>query len=223
MGNLKKGSIVRVIFLLTPFLLLTLAVLFYSFNVSDELINIPDFINERIEILGVWTPVIFILLYIPTVLFFIPAWPLTMAGGMLFGIFLAPVYVMVGAGLGSLTAFSIARYLEGGRLSSFIKKRSERYYRYYRLIDKHGIASVIFLHFALLIPFAGINYLLGITKISFKSFIIGTFIGLIPGAIFYTYFGFAILKWNIIHFAVASLLLLLLLSLSLLLKWFIFR
>ncbi len=204
--------------LLIPFLLIFSAVSLSIFEFSDELLEIPEFIKENIEVLGIWAPVVFILLYIPVVLLFIPAWPFSVAGGMLFGMPLAPIYVMVGAFLGGLVTFSIARYLEGGRVSVFLEKRNKRYHKYYRLIEKHGITFVIFLHFALVIPFAGINYLLGVTKISFRSFFVGTFVGLIPGSIFYTYFGFAILEWNTARFVVASFILLMLLLLTFLLK-----
>ncbi len=206
-----------------PFLLILLAILLFRFEFSEELIKVPEIIKERIEVLGVWAPLVFILLYIPVIIFFMPAWPLSLAGGMLFGMPFAPVYVVIGATLGGLTAFSISRYFEGGRLQGYIKKRSRKYYEYYRLIDRHGITAVIFLHFALLIPFAGINYLLGVTRISIKSFLVGTFIGLIPGSIFYTYFGFAIIEWSTIHLAVVSTILISLILLSLFLKKYLYK
>ena len=215
--SLIKAALIAVLTLL----LLTVLVLLSE--PVPELIRISNLIIERIEALGVWGPVLFILLYIPAVIFFIPASPISIAGGILFGFPMASIYVVIGALLGGLAAFTIARYVEGGRVSDFLKKRDQKYYGYYRVIDKHGITAILLLHFTLVIPFAGINYLLGITKISYKNYLIGSLIGLIPGSVFYTYFGYAVLEMGLYEFAILSLLLIGLVILSLILRKYLYK
>ena len=58
--------------------------------------------------------------------------------------------------------------------------------------------------------FGLVSYLIGITDIDFKDYLIGTFIGLIPTTIFYTYFGFYILDNPVVSTSIGTILLILL-------------
>ena len=62
----------------------------------------------------------------------------------------------------------------------FLRRKNETYYAYYRSLDRHGIVTVVLLHFMLVVPFVGINYALGLTRIRYRDFIIGTVVGLFP-------------------------------------------
>src|SRR6478672_9907268 len=61
--------------------------------------------------LGPWGPVAFVLLYAAAVVAFVPAAPLTLAAGAIFGLGRGVVYVFVAATLGSALAFLVARYV----------------------------------------------------------------------------------------------------------------
>ncbi|MGM0482840.1 MAG: TVP38/TMEM64 family protein [Patescibacteria group bacterium] len=204
--------------LISFLILLILTSIAFQLGLGEQIVKLPDLINKGMEQLGPWAPVVFVILYIPIVLFFLPAWPLSLAGGIFFGMPLAPFYLVAGTILGGLVTFLMVKYLDKGRLLKFIEKRYQKSYEYYRLIDNHEISFVIFLHFTLVIPFTGINYFLGISRVSLKNFLIGTLIGSIPGAIFYGYLGYAVYEMKAVHFIVAGFLLLSLLGLSLLVK-----
>ncbi|MGM0629349.1 MAG: TVP38/TMEM64 family protein [Patescibacteria group bacterium] len=208
----------RNIFLLISVSILVIISIAIQLGFSEQLVKIPQLINKEMEELGTWAPVVFILLYIPVVLFFLPAWPLSLAGGICFGMPLAPIYLIIGATLGGSITFLMVKHLDKGKFSKIIEKRHQRYYRYYKIINEHEITLVILLHFTLVIPFTGINYFLGISRVSFKNFLIGTLIGSIPGAVFYAYLGFAVYEMKAIHFIIAGVLLLSLLGLSLFVK-----
>src|SRR5262245_52889203 len=60
--------------------------------------------------LGVWAPVLYILLYIVACVALVPASVATLAGGAAFGFFWGAIYVLVGATLGSTAAFLVGRH-----------------------------------------------------------------------------------------------------------------
>ena len=64
--------------------------------------------------------------------------------------------------------------------------------KYNKKIATHGLLTVLFLRFVPLFPFNGLNFALGLTKISFKDYVVGTFFGIIPGTFAYVYFGDAL-------------------------------
>ena len=59
------------------------------FNVSEVLRNTLIWIKN----LGLWSPIIFIILYNLATLILIPGVVLTMGGGVIFGVFLGSIYV----------------------------------------------------------------------------------------------------------------------------------
>ena len=121
-------------------------------------------------------------------LLFLPGSVLTLAGGALFGPFWGTLYNLTGATIGATLAFLLARYLAadlvkrktGGRL----KQLSEG-------IEKEGWFFVAFVRLVPLFPFNLLNYALGLTRIKLSHFIIASYLFMLPGAIAYTYLGYA--------------------------------
>src|SRR5262245_3590990 len=70
----------------------------------------PIAIKHSIEQFGTWAPVVFILFYIIATLLFIPGMPLSLAGGLLFGLFHGVLYNLIGTTLGACCAFILARH-----------------------------------------------------------------------------------------------------------------
>lgn len=138
---------------------------------------------------GVLAPIAYMSLYAIASLLFIPGSPLTLAGGALFGPLYGTLYTVVGATVGALLSFTLARtlgrrFLTQGKGAIFMKLQS-----YDEKIAQHGFLTVLFLRFVPLFPFNGLNFALGLTKVSFRDYFLGTFIGIIPGTFAYVYFG----------------------------------
>src|SRR3989338_3520734 len=68
-------------------------------------------IMSTVENFGVWAPIVFFVIYVLTCIFFIPSFIFTFSGGVLFGFWKGFALSLAGAGLGSVAAFSIGRYL----------------------------------------------------------------------------------------------------------------
>ena len=85
-------------------------VLSHSFHFASYF-NVNN-INQQIESVGVFGPLFFILLMaLAIVISPIPSLPLDAAAGIVWGPWLATLYASIGALMGAVIAFSIARYL----------------------------------------------------------------------------------------------------------------
>lgn len=151
-------------------------------------------LKSQKEILGsyvkenyVLTIVIFILIYIISVAFIIPiATVLTLAGGFLFGSIEGTLFVNIGATIGAGFAFLFARYIFGAKLQ---EKYSAQLEKFNKELTENKYQYLFSLRFLPIFPFFLVNFLAGLTKVDFKTFIITTSLGIIPGSFVYTYAG----------------------------------
>ncbi len=168
----------RFVGLITGFLLLCICA--YGFY------NHAEIIINWIDTLGIVAPLFFLLLYCVGAAAFLPTMVLTLAGGALFGPVFGVFYNLIGACLGASCAFCISRFLLSDVLA---KKQSKRINKLIQGVEDRGWQFVAILRLLPIIPSSIVNYGLGLTKIKFKSYLITTFIFLIPAEIFYTYCG----------------------------------
>jgi len=137
---------------------------------------------------GPVAPLLFILIYALATVLFLPGSVLTLAGGALFGPVLGTLYNLTGATLGATLAFLIARYLAadwvadktGGRVKQLING-----------VEAEGWRFVAFVRLVPLFPFNLLNYALGLTRLRLLHYILATCLFMLPGAIAYTYLGYA--------------------------------
>ena len=143
---------------------------------------------EWLEQAGWWAPVVFILIYAVATVLFLPGSVLTLSGGIIFGPILGALCNITGATIGAGLSFLVARYLasdwvsqrSGGRLKQLING-----------VEAEGWRFVAFVRLVPIFPFNLLNYALGLTKIRFIEYLLASFIFMLPGAIAYTYIGYA--------------------------------
>jgi uncharacterized membrane protein YdjX (TVP38/TMEM64 family) len=137
---------------------------------------------------GMWAPAGFVLLYAAgTVLFFSGAL-LSLIGGALFGPVWGTVWNLLGATLGATLAFLIARDLG----ADWVARRLGGQFQ--RLVDgaaAEGWRFVALMRLVPLVPFNLLNYALGLTRISLSTYVLASAICMLPGAIAYTWLGYA--------------------------------
>ena len=121
---------------------------------------------------------------VPPALFIVPlgllwprvvAFPMALAGG-------------VGA---ALTGFLLSRYIARGLLSLHIPKRLQHYEEQ---LEEHGFSTVIMLRL-LFFLFPPINWLLGVSDISLRTYVTATVLGSLPGTLFLTFTGSGMIPW----------------------------
>lgn len=137
---------------------------------------------------GVMAPLLFIGIYALSTVLCLPGLVLTIAGGVLFGPIWGTFYNLTGATIGATMAFLIARYLAsdlvsrktGGWLSQLVDG-----------VEAEGWRFVAFVRLVPLFPFNLLNYALGLTHIRLFHYVVTSYICMLPGAIAYTYLGYA--------------------------------
>ncbi len=137
---------------------------------------------------GAAAPLLFMLIYIIGTVFFLPGSVLTLLGGALFGPWWGTFYNLTGATIGAMLSFLAARYLAsdwvanktGGRMKQLITG-----------VENEGWRFVAFTRLVPLFPFNLLNYALGLTKIPFTQYSLATYVCMLPGAVAYTYLGYA--------------------------------
>lgn len=137
---------------------------------------------------GPLAPLWFVLAYAAATVLFAPGSILTLAGGALFGPLLGTLYNLTGATLGAALAFLIARYLAGNWVAN---RAGGRLQHMIDGVEKEGWRFVAFVRLVPLFPFNILNYALGLTRIKFVHYLLATYICMLPGALAYTYLGYA--------------------------------
>ncbi|MFT4059011.1 MAG: TVP38/TMEM64 family protein [Legionella sp.] len=159
--------------------LITTAFLFQKY--SSEIIL---WVNQ----LGWLAPVLFLSLYCLATVLFLPTMMITFAGGVIFGPLAGTVLNLLGATWGATCSFLITRHL----ISDWVlQNKGTRINKLIYEVEQKGWMSVAILRLFPIIPFNIVNYGLGMTQIKFRTYLITTFIFLIPPEIIYTYFGYA--------------------------------
>lgn len=137
---------------------------------------------------GLLGPIIYMAVYIVATVLFLPGSVITLAGGALFGPVWGTFYSLTGATLGAALAFLVARYLA----SDWVAHRASGWMK--QLIDgveKEGWRFVAFVRLMPLFPFNLLNYALGLTRIPLAQYVIASYLFMFPGALAYTYLGYA--------------------------------
>lgn len=164
------------------FILITLSTSAFLFQkYSQEIMS-------WVEQLGWFAPILFLVIYCLASIILLPTMVLTLAGGALFGPFFGTLLNLLGATWGAACSFLIARYL----LSDwFSRKKGVKLSKLINQAEQKGWLFVALLRLVPVVPFHMVNYGLGVTAIKFRTYLITTFIFLIPAEMIYTYFGYA--------------------------------
>ena len=133
---------------------------------------------------GLWAPAVFILVYTVGVCLFVPGSILTGLGAVLFGPYLGFVYVWVGAMAGAAAAFFIGRTLGREFAASLV---GDRLRRYDDAIERNGFATVLYLRL-IYFPYTPMNFGMGLTKVHFRDYFLGTGLGILVGTFIFTFF-----------------------------------
>lgn len=135
-----------------------------------------------IQGLGPLGPVIYGLAYFALELVAVPALPLTVGAGYLFGVARGSAVVSVAATSAAAASFLLARY--GAR--DFISGLARRYPKFRavdRAVGREGFKFVLLLRLSPLLPFALSNYLYGLTSVRFTPYVLGSWLGMLPGSV----------------------------------------
>ena len=141
-----------------------------------------------VEAAGAAGPLLFMALYAVATVLFLPGAVITLAGGALFGPLWGTLWNLTGATVGAALAFLIARYLGADWAA---RRTGPRLQRLTDGVASEGWRFVAFVRLVPLFPFNLLNYALGLTRISFLTYLLATWAFMLPGAFAYTWLGHA--------------------------------
>ena len=101
---------------------------------------------------------------------------------------------IIGNTLGASAAFFISRFFLKEYVTKNLYSKYPTIQKYEARLFSKGIITILVLRLIPLFPFNILNYLLGVTQVKARDYLIGTAVGMIPGTIAYVYFGKA-LRW----------------------------
>lgn len=159
----------------------------YGIEVKEYFYRIEEFAKNSPEIVSFG---LVVLLYIVLTLMFIPLVVPITGSVVVFGLIKGSIYSLISL----LIAGSI--YYLAGRIAAKNKTIDNIPYSNIRntlkVLKKHSIIAVIMTRFLPSGPFVMVNFFTGAVKIPYKNFILGSFIGLLPGLVSFITLGHSV-------------------------------
>lgn len=169
--------------------LIALVLVYRYLDASGLLERLMDgqWLRQQTLALGVWGPLLIVgLMALAIVLNPIPSAPIALVSGAVFGHAWGTLYVVLGAEIGALTAFAIARVLGHDLLRRLFGERVALGW----LGSQNALTWMVFV--SRLLPFVSfdlVSYGAGLTPLRAWRFALATLLGLIPASFLLAHFG----------------------------------
>ncbi|XP_059297330.1 uncharacterized protein LOC132050211 [Lycium ferocissimum] len=124
---------------------------------------------------------LFVAVYAGLEILAIPAIPLTMSAGLLFGSVTGTIIVSISGTVAASIAFLIARYFARERILKLVEG-NKKFLAVDKAIGENGFKVVTLLRLSPLLPFSLGNYLYGLTSVKFVPYVLGSWLGMLPGS-----------------------------------------
>lgn len=189
-GKILTSQSKRVLKRLVPVLLLAVFVLLFIFGVFDFLHDrerIESFFNDS----GLFGPVLYVLAFVAAQPLSLPGAALIIPATFVWDWWEVFAYSMLGGIIASSLGFSISRWLA----QDWVRRRlPQRFIGWEKRFVDHALLSTIALR--LVTGYApAADWFLGISKVRWREFIIGTILGLIPATFLFSYYGDDTVRW----------------------------
>ncbi len=167
--------------ILIAFSLIATLVVIYFVLVNSNLVELftdVELLVIKARNLGNFGPLLLIALLALAIVFNpLPSAPIALAAGAVYGHSFGTIYIVVGAELGAIIAFLIARIAGHGLASKYLGSNLSLG----RFGSQNALTAIVFI--SRLIPFMSfdlVSYAAGLTPIKFWRFAVATLLGLIP-------------------------------------------
>ncbi|GJP65614.1 hypothetical protein CLOP_g14454 [Closterium sp. NIES-67] len=170
-GSLAAGALIISV-------VASLALLGYMYK--DELSGAIDFFTTYIEGAGSAGYVVFVMGYALLEVLAVPAIPLTLSAGVIFGPVMGTFLCSLSGTISATIAFLIARYVARDRILGMVRG-NKKYEAIDRAVGDNSFRIVTLLRLSPLMPFSLGNYFYGLTSVKLLPYVAGTWIGMLPG------------------------------------------
>ena len=118
---------------------------------------------------------------------------LSLSAGAIFGPLMGTIYAVSAASVGATLSFLVTRYL---LRDSVVNRFGSKLESINQELETRGLNYLLFLRLVPVFPFFLINLAAGLTRLPLRTFILGTFIGIIPGGFVYVNAGASLASIN---------------------------
>jgi uncharacterized membrane protein YdjX (TVP38/TMEM64 family) len=130
---------------------------------------------------------LYMIVYAAAVALSVPGGALmSITGGFLFGVVMGSLYILIGATVGATLLFAVAKMSVGdylrGRAGPWMEKMEEGF-------GKNALSYLIALRLMPLFPFFVVNLVPAFLGVRLSTYVIGTFVGIIPGVVVFASVG----------------------------------
>lgn len=146
----------------------------------------PERLRAAVESAGWAGAVVFVVGYALIVLAPTPASLLTILAGALFGIWWGTLLAWAGALLGAVGGFALGRRLGRPVVDRLLGGRLQQADR---VLGDHGLVAVLLVRLVPVLPFTPLNYAAGLLRVRPGDYLLGTALGIVPGALAYAAVG----------------------------------
>ena len=154
--------------------------------------NRQNLITFRDENFG-WTVVGFLSIYILIVSFSLPGASVTsITGGFLFGLVLGTVLNVLAASIGAIAIFLAVKIGLGKFVTQKIDQFGGRMTVLRERLLENEISVLLMLRLLPIVPFFAVNIIAALVGVRLKNFAFTTILGIIPGALVFTWIGVGI-------------------------------
>ncbi len=154
------------------------------FPVADGIVGLVHWMRGA----GLEGALTYIVVFAVAAVLMVPGGLLTIGAGMAYGPLWGTVLASPASVLGATLAFILGRTV----LRDILARRlaaDPRFGAVHAAIGRHGLRIVLLLRLSPILPYNVLNYALGASSITLRDYVLGSFVGMLPGALLYAYLG----------------------------------
>lgn len=140
-----------------------------------------------------YAPALYLLVYALRPVLFFPSSVLSVAGGFLFGPVFGMLLTVVAANTSALVGYVLGRYFGEGIVN--FREAGGMLQRYVGRMQANSFETILVLRFTFL-PYDLVNYVAGLLRIDWRTFLLATALGSVPGTISFVLFGASIERFD---------------------------
>ncbi|MEM8640696.1 MAG: TVP38/TMEM64 family protein [Cyanobacteria bacterium P01_G01_bin.54] len=159
--------------------------------IAAKQLGVASYLDKAIDWvdgLGPWGPIAFIFIYIAASVALLSGAALTLGAGAIFGVVKGSILVSIASTSAAAVAFLIGRYLARGWVAKQIENQP-KFAAVDKAVAKEGWKIVGLVRLSPVFPFVFLNYAFGVTQVSFRDYVLASWIGMMPGTVMYVYLG----------------------------------
>ena len=152
------------------------------------IVDVIAAVQQRVVNLGKWSAICYPLLFAACNILLLPGGILSVGGGFFFGLWWGFFIVLLGNSIGAAISFALSRWL-GQRWFRRRLSRNPTLKILEPAVEREGWKIIFLSQLHPFFPTSLLNYLYGLTRIRFRTYMLWTSIGRAPGVFLYAYLG----------------------------------